>query len=1842
MSLAFAGDPGVPAPRTGDSAAKTQTLWLAASSGLVAVDTAAGRVRFKVSSEEPVHAVAVDRVQRRVWVQIGTDRLAAYDFDGHLQVDTTFPGRRPDAHKPHLLAVDGDAGNVWLAVGNTLYRFDRSGALAGRFTPGPRPLIGLAVDPARSRLWAADRVALYALNSDGSQALRVGPDHRGLHGPGGFGAVRAIAFDSALDHLWVAGVRTVERYDAGGARVFEARVPGPIRAVAPDHRGGLWLATPRTLHHLDRSGAVEFSLRPFSDHPPGLGLEQAIAVTAQADDGSAWIASPKRLRHYTLTGTLLHTVLPDPGDGQRRRIHAAALPPPQAVKVTLVSPKAGALINDRMPTVRIRVDGLAVKPEQLSVTVDAAAVPVTCVDTGEVFDCALTQALAEGEHTLVAVAHNDASTPFESDPVDFTLDSVAPTITVDRPAPGFITNQADLMITGRLSESAELTINGRAVAVSSDLRFSQAVTLTEGANTFRFEAVDAAGNVGAQTRAPVLDTVPPPAPDPARISIGTPSAGAVIALGQGGSVEPGSFVTLTDLRTGESVTVQADASGAFSAPITAGPGDRIAIEVRDAAGNLSARIELAVGHLPPVFDSIPDQTVPVGQTLRVVLTAHDPQGAPLIYGVRPLPLPEHASLDSASGVFIFKPASDQVGSFSLEFSVSDGEDTVTQAVTFTVPAPDGSAPTRFRGRLLDADAAAAGGTVPVVGATVTFVGSGQTATSDAQGFFTLSNLPAGDQVLSINSATAAAGPGGAAYANFHQQQVLEPHALNQPPRSIYLPRLAAASMTTVDPNQTTVVENPALGIKLVVPPHTAKGPGGGDFAGQLSISPVPRGFSPAPLPDTLDPGLLVTIQPVGVTFISPVPISFPNIDALAPGSEVDIWSLDPNTGGFTVVGTGRVTADGQRIETVSGGVRAADWHAVLPPAAGGNGDVPAKPGPTQTPSCQDTQPSGSFVTSQTGCLSTSFALPGVVSQGQTRGLRFVYRSERADPYPLIPFDLTIPVRAAVPPTVSYRLAFGGVSESGETYVSTAGFSENKDETLRGAAGINAARLPTGVYPYRITLTSNYANSRVSSVVSGEIPLINGRDSAFGAGWGLAGLQRLHRSSKLRVMIDDGNGGYRTYFSADSGTALHFNGANSGLSFGPISLPQTHTYEVWARIQPKTSTSHIFGSMLQGFSCQQGSILRLLSTGQVWFTVDPSGCGGIGSANIISPNSIAGVWTHIAGTYDGTTAKLYINGELVGQATGKLDPGNWLSAGLDPIGQEALDGDLDELRIWSYARSADQIRADMSRSLGGTEPGLIGYWKLNEGNGLVAMDSSPERRTGSVSSAVWVASGAQIECSTAPCKFDPERGDFTSLLENSDHSFTRTLKDGTQQHFNADGLETSVVDPDGNTTTYAYDDQQRLISITDPVGQIATLAYSGDRLATVTDPAGRITRFTFDSAGDLTQVQLPDGSTRRFTYDQRHLMTAETDPRGFTVTRTYDATGRLLGATWPDGSTRAVTTAQSVGFVDPASGLGSAANPAPAVRPPAAVSTFTDGAGRVRQVVTDTFGRATRITDPAGLTTTIARDPDGNPLRIATPDGAVTTQTFDPRGNLLTVTDGVLGGTTALTYEPRFNRPTSIQNSLGQITTLGYDDKGNLTALTTPAGRSAGFTYNAQGLVASSTDPLGTVRGFEYNAAGNLSRLLEGSGGDQRVTRFSYTPEGYVHTVTDALGRVSTFDYDALGRLIRQILPDGRAIGFVYDPAGNLIAVTPPGRPAHKFDYNAVDRESAYDPPDVGLPADVTRREYNQAQQLTAIVRPDGQRIELAYDRGGRLATVTTARGSRSLGYDPGTGHLVAL
>jgi N-acetylneuraminic acid mutarotase len=147
----------------------------------------------------------------------------------------------------------------------------------------------------------------------------------------------------------------------------------------------------------------------------------------------------------------------------------------------------------------------------------------------------------------------------------------------------------------------------------------------------------------------------------------------------------------------------------------------------------------------------------------------------------------------------------------------------------------------------------------------------------------------------------------------------------------------------------------------------------------------------------------------------------------------------------------------------------------------------------------------------------------------------------------------------------------------------------------------------------------------------------------------------------------------------------------------------------------------------------------------------------------------GGWHHIALTRVRSSGLkcLYIDGALdVPCENGTTEDisypdgyiGSWPNDPFLVVGAEKHDvnsveypsfaGALDEIRMWGNARTQAQIAANKNLSLSGTEAGLVVYWRLDEGVGTVAGDSSGdgnhgEVKTGSPGAAEWVASTAPI-------------------------------------------------------------------------------------------------------------------------------------------------------------------------------------------------------------------------------------------------------------------------------------------------------------------------------------------------------------------------------------------------------------------------------------------------------------------------------------------------------------------
>ena len=161
--------------------------------------------------------------------------------------------------------------------------------------------------------------------------------------------------------------------------------------------------------------------------------------------------------------------------------------------------------------------------------------------------------------------------------------------------------------------------------------------------------------------------------------------------------------------------------------------------------------------------------------------------------------------------------------------------------------------------------------------------------------------------------------------------------------------------------------------------------------------------------------------------------------------------------------------------------------------------------------------------------------------------------------------------------------------------------------------------------------------------------------------------------------------------------------------------------------------------------------------------------------------------------------------------------------------------------------------------------------------------------------------------------------------------------------------------------------------------------------------------------------------------------------------------------------------------------------------------------------------------------------------------------------------------------------------------------------------------------------------FGYDALGHLQNVTSGSGSTARSTQYSYytsgPSQGYLQSVTDALNRTVSYQYDGAGRVTLETLSDGQQIQFGYDANGNLTSLTPPNRPAHSFDYDGIDETQDYTPPAVsGMTNSATHYTYNLNRQLTQIARPDGQQVNLGYDTGGRLSTVTVPTGTYTYAY----------
>ena len=165
----------------------------------------------------------------------------------------------------------------------------------------------------------------------------------------------------------------------------------------------------------------------------------------------------------------------------------------------------------------------------------------------------------------------------------------------------------------------------------------------------------------------------------------------------------------------------------------------------------------------------------------------------------------------------------------------------------------------------------------------------------------------------------------------------------------------------------------------------------------------------------------------------------------------------------------------------------------------------------------------------------------------------------------------------------------------------------------------------------------------------------------------------------------------------------------------------------------------------------------------------------------------GQWHHAAVTFDGTDWALYLDGMLEYQesttgAQPRSDSEQHFAVGtaMNTSGSDSgcFRGAIDEVRVWSLARSPEQIWATASAPLETAEVGLLARWGFDEGSGDTAADSIGDI-VGDIVGAEW-AGDAPFDLDAPP--------DAPLLVAPSD--------DGTDVGL-APLLQVSVSDPEGD-------------------------------------------------------------------------------------------------------------------------------------------------------------------------------------------------------------------------------------------------------------------------------------------------------------------------------------------------------------------------------------------------------------------------------------------------------------
>ena len=424
----------------------------------------------------------------------------------------------------------------------------------------------------------------------------------------------------------------------------------------------------------------------------------------------------------------------------------------------------------------------------------------------------------------------------------------------------------------------------------------------------------------------------------------------------------------------------------------------------------------------------------------------------------------------------------------------------------------------------------------------------------------------------------------------------------------------------------------------------------------------------------------------------------------------------------------------------------------------------------------------------------------------------------------------------------------------------------------------------------------------------------------------------------------------------------------------------------------------------------------------------------------------------------------------------------------------------------------------------------------------------------------------------------------------------TLGEINAFHYNDFRREATVVDERMNSRTFFFDQNGSVVRVVEENGAEYSYTYADPadafRRTSQRTPDGAVTNYTYDAAGNVTQIVNPSGNTLQLSnYNAFAAPGKVKDANGIYRLSKFDAKGN---------TTDTIVLKKGVGATtDPTTFA-----PTDMSQIASWAKTTYDSVGNV-QTVQRVRGYST---SGGAIGPTLTYNYDAGQLNVLSlhrcgdrdGDGAVSAAECDD--------------SPAMVYDALGRQTTGLTGDW-YVTQTQYDDLGRILRATDAIGNWRDFQYDENGnaigqSLTQAVNGLAAVRdstATSFDLSDRKERSFDAAG---NVTLFQYDPAGNVTKVVNPDGYWVAFDYDSANRAVRAYDEQGNAVSRRLGLDGRTLAVTDPNGGMVSYEYYGDDRD----------------------RRLKRTVDPVGRSTVLDYDANGNAVSVTDNLGHVTLSF----------